>query len=571
MTVLDWLSRPAGDRGLRLLGPDGDFGFHSYTDLARSVHRVSARLRALGARPGDVVSLIQADPLTFIASFWGVLAAGMVPSPLATPLSFGRDERYLAQLGAILPVAEPAVILTDDVLGELVAAARTSAVRPPVVLRLDLTQLADGGDPSITPVGPEQPALLQFTSGSTGTPKGVRISRRAFDANVSAIRDWLGWREDDVGASWLPLYHDMGLIGGMVTPIVSGADLFLMTPAQFIRSPLTWLECLGRHGATITTSPSFGYGYAARRVRPAELTGLDFSAWRVAILGAERIEPAALAAFCRLTGPQGFDPAALVGAYGLAEVTLAACGTAPGQGARLVRAESTVLPIGEPVVPAGTGRLGLDEVQGVGWMTACGTPLAGLRVTIVDDEGAPVADGTFGEIQVAGTGLADGYLLADGTRQDFDPAGLRTGDSGFVLDGELYVVGRLGESMKVRGASLHAEDLELELAGLEGLPRVRCAVAFGRLEDAHLAVVFVGREVDDAWVKTATDRIRTLTAGTARALVLVGGPGAITQTSSGKPRRRTMWTELLSGEAGRWTVRYGELPVPVAVPAGEVL
>jgi acyl-CoA synthetase (AMP-forming)/AMP-acid ligase II len=561
MPVLDWLSRPRDDRGLRLLGPDGDWHFHSYTDLARSVHRVSARLRAVGAEPGDVVSLIQADPLTFIASFWGVLAAGMVPSPLATPLSFGPDERYLAHLGAILPVAEPAAILTDDVLGDLVAAARTSDRRPPVVLRLDLGELTDEGDLSITPAAPDRLALLQFTSGSTGTPKGVRISRRAFDANVDAIRAWVGWRDEDVFASWLPLYHDMGLIGGMVTPIVSGADLFLMTPAQFIRSPRTWLECFGRHGATMTTSPSFGYGYTARRVRPAELEGLDFSGWRVAILGAERIEPAAVAAFCRLTAPQGFDPAALVGAYGLAEVTLAACGTTPGQGARLVRAESTVLPMGERVKVADTGRLGPDGVHGVGWMTACGTPLSGLRLRIVDDEGSELADGSFGEIVVSGNCLADGYLLADGTLVDFTPDGLRTGDSGFRLDGELYVVGRLGESMKVRGASLHAEDLELELAELEGMPRVRCAVAFGHSDDADLAVVFVGREVNDDWVRTATERIRILTAGTAQPLVLVGGPGAITQTSSGKPRRRTMWTELLSGDAGRWTVRHGRLPV----------
>jgi acyl-CoA synthetase (AMP-forming)/AMP-acid ligase II len=488
----------------------------------------------------------------------------------------------VAHLGAILPVAEPAVILTDDALREHVAAARKSVRRPPAVLHLDPTQpslgltansvdapAANPADVPIIPVGPDQLALLQFTSGSMGAPKGVRITRRAFDTNVAAIHSWLGWSADDVFASWLPLFHDMGLIGGMVTPISFGTDLWLMTPAQFIRSPLAWLECFGRHGATMTTSPSFGYGYTARRVRPAAVADLDFSNWRVAILGAERIEPAAIAAFCELTVPRGFSPANLVGAYGLAEVTLAASGTRPGAGTPLVRARTTVLPVGGRVEIAETGVLGQAKVRGAGWMTACGTALDGLSVRIIDESGDTLPEGAFGEIHLSGSSLADGYLMPDGTLRDYGPEGLRTGDAGFLHEGQLYVLGRVGESLKVRGASLHAEDVELELAHLDGLPQVRCAVAFGHVDDEALAVVFVGHEVDSAWVTTAAERLHTLTAGTARSVVLEGGPGAIAQTSSGKPRRRTMWAEILNGEVSRWKVRHGELPVPVDAVAQE--
>ncbi|HTZ44499.1 MAG TPA: AMP-binding protein [Jatrophihabitans sp.] len=561
--LLDWLADPSTDRGLRLRGTDG-WHFHSYRDLAADVHRVSATLRAAGAERGDVVSLVLADPWTFIASFWGTIAAGMIPSPLATPLAFRKADRYIAHLASVFGVARPAVVLTDAVLGEQVDAGAARSGIPGTIRRLDLTRPADPAEAAFeapaAPVGPDELALLQFTSGSTGTPKGVRVTWSALNANVRAIRDWLGWTDQDTFASWLPLYHDMGLIGGMITPIASGTDLWLMTPDQFIRSPLTWLECFGRHGVTLTTAPSFGYAYTARRVTPAEIADFDFSAWRVAILGAERIEPAAISDFYHLAGPRNFDAGALIGAYGLAEVTLAATGVRPGAGSRLVRTKSTALSVGEEVVVAETARLGLDAVRGAGWMTGCGTALDGLSVAVIDDDGQPLPDGAFGEIRLTGSSLAHGYLLAGGELAPFGPDGLRTGDSGFQLAGELYVVGRIGESMKVRGASVHAEDLEVELAELPDLAKVRCAVAFGFLDAAHYAVVFVEEDVTPQWLTAATERVRTLTAGAAEPLVLRGRRGAIARTSSGKPRRRVMWTELVKGPETDWAVLHGEPP-----------
>ncbi|SHH24642.1 Acyl-CoA synthetase (AMP-forming)/AMP-acid ligase II [Jatrophihabitans endophyticus] len=566
MHLLSWLDEPADDRGVHLYDPDTGWRLRSYAELAAEVHRVAARLRATGARPGDVVSLVLSAPWSFVTAFWGTVAAGMVPSPLASPLTFGGLEHYVPHLAAVFATGEPAVVLTDDALADVVATAVAASRCAPQVTRLesDGAGVGDGAaDTRVTPRAPGELALLQFTSGSTGAPKGVRISRAALEANVAAIRGWLGWRDEDVFASWLPLYHDMGLIGGMVTPIASGTELWLLTPDQFVRSPLVWLECFGRHGATLTTSPSFGYGYTARRVRPDDLAGLDFSRWRVAILGAERIDPAAVAAFHRLVGPHGFDPDALVGAYGLAEVTLAASGTPPRSGVRLVRTATTALAVGEPVTIGDVGRLGVDDVHGAGWMTSCGVALDGLAARIVDDDGAELPEGVFGEIELTGDSLADGYLVNgdDGPRAvSFGASGLRTGDSGFVDDGELFVVGRLGESMKVRGASIHAEDVELELAELDGVPRVRSGVAFGFLDGAHVAAVFVeGDEIDPRWVEAATARVRVLTARTAEPVVLRGARGAIARTSSGKPRRRTMWSEFVTADP-KWTAAHGRVP-----------
>lgn len=562
--LLNWLDNPSSTRGLRLLGRDGAWTFRSYAELAADVHRISAKLRQAGGTRGDVVSLVVGDPWAYIASFMGSLAAGMVPSPLATPLTFRQSDRYTLHLASVFTVARPTVVLTDASLAGLVRSGVAQADCEATVLELDLkTPDATSGESASAAraeLNGTDLALLQFTSGSTGVPKGVRISCANLEANVRAIRSWLQWSDEDVFASWLPLYHDMGLIGGMITPVVSGTDLWLMTPDQFVRSPLRWLECFGKHGATITTAPSFGYAYSARRVSPEQITDLDFSGWRVAILGAERIEPAAVSAFYQLVGPRNFDPGTLIGAYGLAEATLAATGAPPGGGSRLIRTKSTALAVGESVVVAETGTLGVDSGGGAGWLTGCGVAVEGLSVSVVDEDGSRLPDGAFGEIFLTGSSLAQGYLTGPDEVMPFGSNGLRTGDAGFLLDGELFVVGRIGESMKVRGASLYAEDVEAELSNLEELPPVRCAVAFGAVDAGNLAVVFVEEQVNQDWLTAASERLRTLTAGTATPLILRGKRGSIARTSSGKPRRRVMWTELISGTATPWEAIHGQAP-----------
>ena len=259
-------------------------------------------------------------------------------------------------------------------------------------------------------------------------------------------------------------------------------------------------------------------------------------------------------------GPRNFDAGALIGAYGLAEVTLAATGAPPGGGSRVVQTKSTALAVGESVVVAESGVLGVDPVGGAGWLTSCGIPVEGLGVSVVAEDGTPLPDGTFGEVQIVGTSLAQGYLTTGGVVTSFGSDGLRTGDSGFMLNGELFVVGRIGESMKVRGASVHAEDVESELGDLDGLPHVRCAVAFGAVDSIDLAVIFLEEKVDAEWLTAASERVRTLTGGAASPLILRGKRGSIARTSSGKPRRRVMWTELASGAPTAWEAVHGQVP-----------
>src|SRR5690606_13127543 len=268
-----------------------------------------------------------------------------------------------------------------------------------------------------------------------------------------------------------PLYHDMGLIGTFLGSVVAQIDLWLMSPVDFIRSPARWLDCHGRHGVTITTAPNFGYGYATSRVRDEELAGADFSAWRVAMSGAERVDAGVVADFTTRLAPYGFDSRAITPCYGMAETTLAVTGVRPGLGARIVRPAGPV-DTGAPVTVAGTGTLGADRPEEpAGWIASCGRPVPGTAVEIVDDDGTPLPDGTFGEIRVSGTSVADGYETADpAANRAFGDDGLRTGDAGFLLDGELYVVGRIGDSLKVRGRKVHAEDLEAALVSVPGVP-----------------------------------------------------------------------------------------------------
>ena len=572
--LLSWLRSPSTQTGLHVAEPGEGWSFIPYADLAVEVRDFAATLRAGDPAPGAVVTLLATEVKSFVVSFMGTLAAGLTPSPVAPPRSYRTTERYRAHLARIIEVARPEIVVTQE---------DTHAAAEAVCLELGakavLVPAPGPGAPPRAPqpgAEPAQPteraaedlALLQFTSGSSGNPKGVRVSWGALTANVSAIRDWLRIRPGDVFASWLPLFHDMGLVGAMIMPLTSGIDLWLMTPEQFVRSPERWLDCFGRHGATVTTAPSFGYSYCARRVKPEQLQGTDFSAWRVAILGAERIDPQGVADFTTLIRPHGFDEHALVGAYGLAESTLAVTGVDPGQGSPLLRIANATAEFATPIEPAEQGLLGRDRVA-ANWLVGCGRPVGDLRVRILDEDGNPLPEGHFGQIEVAGSSVADGYLLGDGRLTAFDPDGLRTGDGGFLWRDELYVIGRVADSLKIRGATVFAEDLEAELARLDGLAAGRLVTLLGTVDGADHAVLLVEDPDTQEWLEPALNTLRASTSPEISLTVLAGRRGAIERTSSGKPRRRVLWQRLLRGEAADWTLVHsaGASPIPSGTDA----
>jgi len=463
--ILNWVLDPDAAHGVHLAGPARTWTMCSYSDLATNAGRVAALLRGYVKSPGGVVSLTLSEPQDFIAALGGVWLAGYTASPVAAPAGFRGHSQYVGHLRRIIKAAEPAAVLCDVGLLDTVRAVLQEVDLPAAAIALDWTVAPP--PTSCLRSTPPDIALLQFTSGSSGQPKGIAISAGNLEANLEAIHKWVSFSAEDSVASWLPLYHDMGLIGSLLTPATKACDIWLARPEQFLRDPMLWLECLGRHGTTITTAPNFGYAYAARKVQPEQIADLDFSPWRVAVIGAERVDAKAICDFSELTGPRGFRVASLAPAYGLAEATLAVCAVIPGGAGRIVRLKADSLRTGSPVRIEAESRLGIGRPSGSSWLSGCGPPVEGTRIIIRGEEGQQLPLGHLGEICVCGPGVARGYQgQHHGSTTTFTRDELRTGDAGFMLDGEVFVVGRIGDSLKVRGRLLPAALFAHDLAGV---------------------------------------------------------------------------------------------------------
>jgi acyl-CoA synthetase (AMP-forming)/AMP-acid ligase II len=533
-TLLEWLDHPPPDRGIRFAQADGTWTFHGYPELAERARGAAGALARRGVRAGDVVVLLGRAGPDLVAALYGALLAGATPSLLAPLLAFQDLDGYRAHLRGVLRTACPALVLVDQGLAEEaeILAAEGAKVAPLTSLR---ASAADA--PARAEEGAGRLALLQFTSGSSGSARGVRLPYAAVEANIAAIHAWLRWTPDDAFVSWLPLHHDMGLVGGLLSAVTARSDLWLMQPEQFVREPLRYLRALATPGVRLTVTASFALEYIVRRVPPSALEGLDFGGLRGMVIGAERIDPRALDDFHARLSPAGFAREALLPAYGLAEATLAVTGVAPGAGWTREALDPASLVPGLPVRPAS----GPDATVVVG----CGRPAAGVQVAIAGEDGAPLPDGYVGEIVVRGASVAEGYAgAADASATALHGGELRTGDAGFLRDGELFVLGRLGDSLKVRGRMVFSEDLEVALAA-SGVPRPRIAVLLGEHGGTPTAVL-LSEEPQGAWRQAAEALLRRQTGG-ARVVFVATARGGISRTSSGKPRRRPLWHAFATG------------------------
>jgi acyl-CoA synthetase (AMP-forming)/AMP-acid ligase II len=329
----------------------------------------------------------------------------------------------------------------------------------------------------------------------------------------------------------------MGLIGCLITPVMNGSDIWLMEPAQFVQSPVRYLRCFGSLGARLTAMPNFGLAHITRRVGPERLDGMDFSQWRAVIVGAERIDPAVLDGFARLLGPHGLSRKALLPAYGLAEATLAVTGLPLDEepAALLVTPDSCQLGHQIEVTQSPDARP----------LAGCGYPLDGTTIEIIGESGDILLAGRVGEIVARGPSIADGYLPGETSQASaFGDQRLKTGDAGFLHDGQLYVLGRLGDSIKLRGRSVFAEDLEARIVS-KGVPAQRVVVLLGVHRGEPTAVALIER-CEAAWLPPVTAVLRGMSEGS-RTLVIDAPRTTIERTSSGKPRRRVLWQRFTAG------------------------
>jgi acyl-CoA synthetase (AMP-forming)/AMP-acid ligase II len=574
--LLDWLVAPSGRRGVSFFQDDGQWSLYSYAELAQAVRCAAATIQSTRSHPGGSVALVLPTGPEFIAAFFGALLAGDTPCPLAPPGFLQDPLEYLRYTADILDVARPSLLVStpDLVPSALDALALAGLSATPVTISLDT------GDMVGTVSDEAQLGLLQFTSGSSGRPRGARVTRENLTANIQMIRRWLNITEDDVAVSWLPLFHDMGLIGALLSSIVSGIDLLIMRPDQFIRFPDKWLACFGSGLGTLAVSPSFGFAYAGRRVPADQLAGWDFSRWRVALVAAERIDPGVLSVFSSLLSPYGFQAQAFLPAYGLAEATLAVTGGDADWRSRLVRIDWSELGLGRPIRLLSKARLGDRGVTGVGWLMGCGRPHPGMSIEILDERRERVPEGHLGEIAVAGPTIVDGYQGNDisGLTAFASCRELYTGDAGFLLDGELYVVGRIGDSLKVRGRSVYMEDIESRLGRVSGVSVGRCVALAGSSPDGDCVMALV-EATDESWVAQVAAVLEHAVGRELEIRILQAARGTIQRTSSGKPRRRLMWQALIEGRlAARCVLRqtpelmgatkpeYSYHPTNVSVP-----
>jgi acyl-CoA synthetase (AMP-forming)/AMP-acid ligase II len=525
----------------------------TYGQLHGRANAVAAAVRAAGGVPGGRVLLVFPPGLEFVAAFYGCLAAGGVAVPVYPPDPLALD-RTLPRLLAVVRDAAPTVALTTaPLLGHL---DQLLEVAPALgQLRwVAVDTVPDAGDAGPSPVSPDTVAVLQYTSGSTAMPRGVVLTHRNLLHNSHLIQQVFGTTDDTRGLSWLPPYHDMGLVGGVLQPLFAGCPVTLMSPLHFLEQPMRWLRAIDHCGVTASGGPNFAYELCVRAAEQAPPDGLDLSRWRVAFNGAEPIRAETLRRFADAFAPAGFRPDAALPCYGLAEATLIVSGTSRWAGA--ARAEVAVEP---PVVTVDRDALQRHVAAApaggpVVELTSCGRGAADQRIVIVDPAtSSTLPPGHVGEIWVSGPSVAQGYwgrpeeteqvFRARTSDRDQGPF-LRTGDLGFLNDEELVVTGRIKDLLIIRGRNHYPQDIEFTAERADPALRRGSAVAFLADDDdpeAHLVVVLeLRRHVEGVDVVEVTARVRRAVAAElgleVRTVVLVRA-GGVPKTSSGKIQR----------------------------------
>jgi acyl-CoA synthetase (AMP-forming)/AMP-acid ligase II/acyl carrier protein len=519
----------------------------TYQELDQRARSVAADLcdRGFAGRP---VVLSLPPGLDFVTAFCGCLYAGSVAVPATLP----RSNRASERLAAILADSgAPCVLTTAGHRDELSHQASGSGISVDVVA-VDLVAL-DAAGGCMAPPAPDQLAFLQYTSGSTRSPRGVMVRHGDLSANLNSLRGVLGVDGDSVGISWLPVFHDMGLIAGVLLPLWVGYPTYLMAPSTFIRRPLSWLETFSRFRGTHGGAPNFAYQACVEAARAADVSTLDLASWRVAWNGAEPIRPDTLHRFRVQFAPNGFRPQSIAPGYGLAEATLVVSG---GDGSK----PAVELTVDESELHIGQVRLRTDSGPGAKRLAGSGRPGAGIEVRIVQPDVRRVAaPDALGEIWVRSNSVAQGYWRKPAeTAETFDAylatgegPFLRTGDLGFLHDGELFVIGRLKDMIVIRGVNYYPHDIEYTVERSHPALQPDAGAVLGHEVGGRTGLVAVHEVRGDCSDSTAFDEVvDAVRRAVARdhqlplQRVVLLHRGGLPKTSSGKVQRSKCRHEL---------------------------
>ena len=545
-------------RGYRFFADSGIPGFlppgaegsaeatFSYTAVERMSGRFGGSLQALGLRKGDRVALILPNNDDFVLCFLGALRAGIVPVPIYPPMALGQLQAYLDNTRHIVHKSGARALVTTSKIKRLLGTVQSECP--------DLEQVVaiEGIRESTEPLKPERVTLedvafLQFTSGSTSRPKGVTLTHANLAANIRCIGEHgLRLTNEDVAVSWLPLYHDMGLIGFVLTPLFHRVPVHFLPALTFLKRPVTWLQAFTRVGGTIAYAPNFAYALCVKRIKAADLEGLSLDRWRVAGCGAEPIRPETLEAFDDAFSRIGFKREAFLPSYGMAESSLAIAFTELGEGMK------TIAVHGPTLWDSGQVRTVADDDENAVRLVSCGPQFPEHEVRVFAPEDAtsatPLVADVVGELRIRGPSVMRGYWEdVERTRDSFAGPWLRTGDLGFLHDEHVFICGRSKEVVIVNGRNYYPQDMEWEASKIAGV-RKGNVVAFGARDPSGLerdrervVLAFEVQEPERLGAPTAllTEVRKAVQEGMGLTLddVVALPPGALPKTSSGKLQR----------------------------------
>ncbi len=550
--VLDWHAQQHPDRPhIQFYRDDGRGEIITYGKLREGATAVAHGLQRQGLEVGAAVALMLPTSADYFFSFFGVLLAGGVPVPIYPPLRPSQLEDHLRRQGGILNNCHARILITVP------EARRLAQLIKPLVETLDaVVTVADlnasVGNLQRVPRAATDLAFLQYTSGSTGNPKGVMLTHANLLANIRADGHAIDAGPDDVFVSWLPLYHDMGLIGAWLGSLYFAVLLVIMSPVAFLTRPQRWLWALHHHRATLSAAPNFAYELCLNKIDDADLDGLDLSRWRIAFNGAEAVSPDSVIRFCERFGRFGFQAGAMFPVYGLAECSLGLCFPPTARGPKIDAIErERFLLDGEAVAVAEPSQRTLRFVS-------CGYPLPGHEVRIVDANHRELPERRRGVLQFRGPSATEGYFNnPDGTRRLFDSDWLDSGDLAYVAEGEIYITGRIKDLIIRAGRNIYPDELEGAVGDLPGIRKGRVAVFAS--EDARsaterLVVLAETRERDPEARKALIAEIDALaidmTDGPPDDVVLAP-PDTVLKTSSGKIRRSACRELYEQGHLGK--------------------
>lgn len=546
-SALDWhLARHPERLHLLLYSGNVEPQRLSYADLERGAQAVSLGLRERGVCAGDSIALMLPTGQDYFFAFFGILRHGAVPVPIYPPARPSQLEDHLRRHGRMLSNAKAGMLVTVPEARNV--ARLLLAEAPHLSAIVTVAELSSTGAREGSAVVPKSGdlALLQYTSGSTGDPKGVMLTHGQLLANIRAMGERLDATSRDVFVSWLPLYHDMGLIAAWLGSLYFAAPLVLMSPLGFLARPLSWLELIHRHRGTISGGPNFGYELCLRSLTPERIQGLDLSSWRVAFNGAEPVSPVTLERFADNLAPYGLQRNALSPVYGLAEAAVGLCIPPPGRGPILDCVSRDIFTATGRAEPVHAGESSLTFVN-------CGPPLPGFDIRVVDSTGREMPERREGDIEFRGPSATSGYFNnPTATRELCHGEWLRTGDRGYLVGGGIHLSGRVKDVIVRGGRNVYPYELEEAIGQIEGV-RKGCVAVFGNPDPATGIEALV--VVAETRVEDAAERNRIIRAIRDAAVDIVNIPAddvrlvpphSVLKTSSGKIRRSAI-RELYGG------------------------